>query len=124
MVGVRLKAGIDEIQEGLVEIPKPESTVLVVIIGNQRGNAFVAKCSEVEEVLFYGGTYGGLIKVNELVEELQKVNQFLEAIKNGFSTAAVAPGDGGLAFKQSMIAALQSTQLANYSNIENPKVKA
>ena len=123
MVDVRLKAGIEEQDDGLVEIPALGSSVLVVLMANQEENAFVAKCSQVEEVLFYGGTHGGLIKVQELVSQLEKVNQFLLTIKNGFTNAPVAPNDGGPAFKNFMKSALESAETGDYSNIENPKVK-
>ena len=120
---VRLKAGIEQQSDGMVEIPAIDSSVLVVIMANEEDNAFVAKCSKVEEVLFYGGEHGGLIKVSELINELQKVNQFLDAIKTGLSTAVPVPNDGGLAIKEHLDLALEHVQLADYSNIENPKVK-
>ncbi|GAB5524887.1 MAG: hypothetical protein Roseis2KO_27590 [Roseivirga sp.] len=123
MLDVRLKAAVEEVNEGMVEIPAIDSSVLVVIIGNRQENAFIARCSGVEEVLFYGGENGGLIKVNELVSQLEKVNTFLDKLKSAIDQAVVVPNDGGKALQTTISTALSSLPLADYSNIENPKVK-
>lgn len=124
MFDVRLKAGVENVTEGLVEIPAIDSSVLIVLIGNSAENAFVAKCSRVEEVLFYGGDNGGLIKVNELVSQLEKVTGYLKAIKSAFmAPVPVSPGDGGTALAAHVFAQLAPEQLPDYSKIENPKIK-
>lgn len=124
MFDVRLKAGVENITEGLLEIPAVNSSVLIVLIGNSAENAFVAKCSLVEEVLFYGGDNGGLIRVNELVSQLEKVTNYLKAINGAFmAPVPVSPGDGGTALAAHVFAQLSAEQLPDYSKIENPKVK-
>ncbi|MCE7990443.1 MAG: hypothetical protein HEP71_00630 [Roseivirga sp.] len=124
MFDVRLKAGVENVTEGLVEIPAINSSVLVVLIGNSPENAFVAKCSRVEEVLFYGGENGGLIKVSELVSQLEKVNSYLKTLTNAFmAPVPVVSGDGGTALAGHISSQLASEQIPDYSKIENPKVK-
>lgn len=125
MLDVRLKAAVEEVNEGVVEIPSIESSVLVVIIGNKEENAFIAKCSRVEEVLFYGGANGGLIKINELVSQLEKVNSYLTTLTNALKppfVPALTP-DGGLGLASYISSQLATEQIPDYSNIENPKVK-
>lgn len=121
---VRLKAGVENISEGIVEIPAEESNVLVAIIGNDTNEAFVVKCSNVKEVLFYGGENGGLIKVGELVQQLEKITAFLDTLKTSFkSPPPITPADGGLAYFQYMDLLISNLPTGDYSNIENPKVK-
>ena len=42
---VRLKAGVEEISDGIVEIPAEDSSVLVALIANNKNSAFIIKCS-------------------------------------------------------------------------------
>lgn len=123
--GVRLKAGIEEVEDGLVEIPAIDSSVLVVVIGNTDENAFVAKCSQVDEVLFYGGQNGGLIKIQELVKELEKVNTFLSAIQDGFAEWIPPTGapDSGASLRAIINTKIGALPTSDYSNIENLKIK-
>ncbi len=120
---VRLKAGVEQVKEGLVEIPEIDSSVLVVFIGNSLENAFVAKCSRVEEVLFYGGDHGGLIKVTELVGQLEKINGFLNKLLEALNSPLVAANDGGITLANHLHSQLKTQELPDYSKIENPKVK-
>ncbi|GEM_PF-3052936 len=124
MFDVRLKAGVENVTEGLVEIPAVDSSVLVVLIGNSTENAFVAKCSRVEEVLFYGGANGGLIRVEELVSQLEKINSYLNTLSSALKPPfPVLTPDGGLGLAAHISTQLAAEQLPDYSRIENPKVK-
>lgn len=121
---VRLKAGVDDIVEGIIEVPTQGSSVLVALIGNKRNSAFIIKCSKVEEVLFYGGENGGLIKVNELTTQLERITHFLDTLKDSFKTPPpITPVDGGQAFFTYMDQLISSLPTGDFSNIENPKIK-
>lgn len=122
LLNVSLKAGVENPTDGMVEIPSEGSIVLVGIIGNEKRNAFVAKCAEVDEVMFYGGENGGLIKVNELISQLEKVNTFLQQIRAGFTEWIPAQPDG-TSLKSLMSGKLGGLTTADYSSIENTKIK-
>lgn len=121
--GVRLKAIIDA-KPGIIPIPTVGSTVLVSIINNDPEFAFVSKYSEIdsyqislkggnttlemtaEGITLNGGAYGGLIKIEALVNKINAIEQELSDLTadykqhtHGFSTATVTgtapPGTGG-----------------------------
>lgn len=48
---VRLKAAIDELPDGVVEVPEVDSSVLVGVINNETNQCFVLKCSKVAKVI-------------------------------------------------------------------------
>ena len=64
---------------GLVCVPKVESIVLVQFIGDSE--AYVTMVSEVDFVYLNANTYGGLVKVQDLVNKLNNlenwINQFI-----------------------------------------------
>lgn len=107
---VRLKAAIDNVKEGVVEIPKTNSTVLVGLIGNDMNTCFIIRCSQVEEVVMFGGTLGGLIKITDLVSKLN-------ALENKVNTI--------IAWGGTVSPPLATTVLAvtNRADLENTKVK-
>lgn len=130
VLDVRLKAGLDGIKQGIVEIPKNGSKVLIGLIGNDKNTAFLIKTSEVDEVLMNvesfkmnGGNLGGLIKIEELVDRLNKIedklNDFIQAVKD-ISVALAPTGSYPLAGDLADILPLQKTQK---SQIENTKIK-
>ncbi|TAE65893.1 MAG: hypothetical protein EAY68_06435, partial [Bacteroidetes bacterium] len=47
---VRLKAAIDDMPDGVVEVPEVNSSVLVGVINNETNQCFVLKCSKVAKV--------------------------------------------------------------------------
>jgi hypothetical protein len=136
---VRLRAALDESDQGVIVVPKAGSSVLVTKIGGSLEECFVSMVSEPESVrvkigdttllmdssgvTINDGTLGGLIKIKELKADLEKINVFLNAIKQAFNTWIPVPMDGGAALKGVMSGALSPLQLPNYSKIENEKVK-
>lgn len=116
---VRLKAAIDETpgsttKDGLVQIPVVDSTVLVAMIGNDTSTRFVMAFSEVDKVMFYGGSNEGLIKINELVEKLNDmVSKFNSHTHTGVTTGGGTSGT---------IAPPQQMDTVENSDFENNKV--
>lgn len=92
---VRLKAAIDGITDGLVQIPMVNSTVLVAIIGNSINTRFVIAFSQVEKVIFFEGSNDGLTKINPLVQKLNalenKVNDLITFINSHSHAGNGAP---------------------------------
>jgi hypothetical protein len=122
---VRLKASVNTVTDGFVEIPVEGTTVLVCLIGNDASTAFVAKVDEVEEVVFYGGDNGGLTITPILKKELEKTNQLLEAIMSVINGAPINEwGNGAVSsFQAAMKIAIAGKSLGDFSEIENERVK-
>lgn len=93
LLEVSLKAGIDGVHDGIVQIPRAGSVVLAAMIGDNVGRRFVVACSEVEKVVFYGGSNEGLVNIVPLCARLNaienKVNSLISYI-NGHTH----PGNG------------------------------
>ena len=96
---VRLKAGIDNKLDGLVEIPKVGSYVVIGLIGNDPDNAFVVKCSEVEKIIMFGGDYGGLVIIDDLKSQwdsnFRGVNSAVSTALAAIDLQLVALGQAG-----------------------------
>lgn len=132
---VRIQASY-ELQEGIFAKPKIGSFVVVNFIDNN--NAYVALFDKIEElhikleeseilidkdgITINGGALGGLVKIEKLLSQLNKIeiayNDLLNAVKNhnhahprGPTTALLAP---------ITIQDLQETEL---TEIENTKIK-
>lgn len=120
---VRLKAGIDGVNDGVVQIPAADSTVLIAMIGNDAENWFVLAFSEVEETLINGGENGGLINIETLIEQLNKTNEVVNAIKDSLLNWTPTPNDGGAALKTYAATAIGSKVTGDFSNMEDEKVK-
>ena len=121
--GARLKAAVNSVKDGIVEIPKEGSSVLVGLIGNDSDELYVVKCDEVETVIINGGAYGGLVKVHELKKQLDATKKVLDAIKKSLDDWQPVPNDGGGALKLKLAEnLLPYLETGDYSEIENAKV--
>jgi hypothetical protein len=102
-------------------IPKVNS--LVVVTYTSKSTAYIALLSEIESVKIRGDQYGGLIKVKDLVDKLNalenQVNDILNALK-GITVPLAPSGTYPLAPSFATILNLQTT---SKSDIENDKVK-
>ena len=108
-------------QTGFIVYPEIDSSVIVTFL--DKDTAFVSMCTEVEEVVFNGGTNGGLINIDTLILELNKNNAILTALIQGFSTFVPVTNDGGAALKTLMVSALSSLQTGDFSAMEDEKFK-
>ena len=119
---VRLKAAIDGVKDGIVQIPAVNSSVLVARIGNTTENRFVVAFSSVDKVVINGGSNGGLINIQTLVDNLNKSNELLAAIKMSFDSWTPAPGDGGSALKLLYDTNAAGKTTGDFSDMEDDKV--
>lgn len=120
---VRLKAAIDGVQDGIVQIPAVDSTVLVASIGNKVSVRCIIMVSEVSEVLINGGDNGGLINIQTLIAELNKTNAVVDALKDSLLNWTPVPNDGGQALKTYAGTQLAGKDTGDFSNMEDEKVK-
>lgn len=139
---VRLKPTIDNIKKGIIAIPSVDSFVIVGLLNNNINSAFVVWCSNIKKyyivgeggntlefkddgtILINGEAHGGLIKVTELVAQINKLEDDLNDIKTAFNAWVVAPNDGGAALKAASATwALTPIVKTINVNIENTRVK-
>ncbi|MDW8303137.1 MAG: hypothetical protein RML38_11805 [Bacteroidia bacterium] len=139
-VVARLKAVLEvENSEGFILIPAQNSQVIITeldlndytVIGYSAVDKIVLKTENIQiqmdknGIVFNEGSFGGLIKIQELRNKLDKINQILQAIMSVFQGVPIAePGNGSpSALQATLAAALAGKLLPTYANIENDKVK-
>lgn len=125
---VRLQSSISS-KVGFVVIPKINSFVIVTFINQQQG--YVALATEIDKifvdtetsVIFDGGKFGGLVKVEELTKKIndleQKINDLITACSSVIVTLAPS-GTFPIASFFTSVTPLTPTQKAD---IENEKIK-
>ncbi len=77
-----------------------------------------------EGIVFNGGAFGGLIKIEELTKKINAIEDDINKLKQTFSTWIPAPNDGGGALKGAISSwAGQQIVKTKKSDYENEKVK-
>lgn len=109
-----------------VKKPKVGSLVLVGLIENQDGVAFLLSIQEFEQWHLNGDEFGGLPNWLELQKQLEierdRVDGIIKALNSG--VAAAGSMDGGTALIASIKALLAPiVQKANYSKVESKTIK-
>lgn len=118
-------------QASFVEIPKVGTKCLICfrdsninrpqIIGIHEALKILVKC---DNIVFNDGTLGGMVKLQEAVNEYNEIKQDLNTLKSVFTSWVVNPGDGGAALKSAAATwAGQQLQLTQPADLENPKIK-
>ncbi|MEO1049516.1 MAG: hypothetical protein AAFX87_02780 [Bacteroidota bacterium] len=142
--GVNLKAVIDGTQNGLVQIPKIGSIVLISLIENTDGDHYVSMYSDIEEVLFvqnnneilkidtngnlllHQGLNLGMVKIVSLVEKLNAVEEKLNALIDDYKGHDHKYTDDGAPSVTTGLAAipnLDNLTKTLVADLENDKVK-
>jgi hypothetical protein len=109
-------------QKGFIVIPEVGSNVIVTFI--DKDTSFVSMCTEIESVVFNGGSNGGLINIETLISELGKNNLILEAIKNIVSSPIPEAGNGApSALGQALNGAISALEVGDFENMEDESIK-
>lgn len=120
ILGVRLEAGSSD--DPFLIIPKVGSVCVVNFLSKETASA--SMFSEVETILLRGDEFGGLIKINELVDNLAIVSSRIDTLYSAINNAVAVPQDGGASLSASMKATLSTQiQTEDFSNLENENVK-
>lgn len=116
--GVSLTA--KEGAQGFVLFPEIESFVLLGKIENQN-NFYIAFFSEVEKAMFHGGEFGGLVKIEVLVERLNAIEAAFNELLSAFKSHNHAHPQGPTT---ALISASSQSDLgqSKRSDLENKKV--
>lgn len=115
---VRIQAGSGN---GVVIIPQTGSIVIVQPLNSETG--YISLYSQIESIKLLDGSFGGLIKVEDLVSKLNTIEDDINTLKDVFTNWVVAPSDGGAALK-SISASWAGDKLdnTNVDEIENEKI--
>lgn len=136
---VRLNAIIGKLENNVTIIPTVGSKVLCSLIDNDVNEAFVLSSEKPEEVnVTFGdtslvinkdgvtintGELGGLIKIEELKSQLEKLTARVDTIFDGLSKLAPDPPQAGSTSVTSGLKAIVSPVKEDFENIEDVKVK-
>ncbi|MDR1848121.1 MAG: hypothetical protein LBR17_08435 [Bacteroidales bacterium] len=108
--------------EGIVQIPKQGSDVVVVCF--DKINSVVVMCDQIEKIIINGGTLGGLVKVKELKKNLNKITARIDGIIGALKDAVPLANDGGNQYKTQIVASLNTlTDKEDFETIENERIK-
>ena len=103
---------------------KPAEGSLVLVCMANETLGFVVLTSELEEVIYFDGSLGGLIKINELVSKVNTIENKINQIISTFNThvhSGVTTGAGSSAITPTTISGtLTNTVVAD---LENGKIK-
>lgn len=117
---VRLQADMEG-AEGFVMFPSVGSYVVVTFLNKNAG--YVGLCYKVDEIQLRGSSYGGLIKIDRITEELNKTKALVNAIKDTLMNFVPVASDGGAALKLAAKTALTTLNAGTYTNLTNDTVK-
>lgn len=117
--GIRLVA--DDVQKCVIPVPTIDSIVIVSFLDDSNG--FVSLLGEIESIGLRGDEFNGLIKIDELVKQLNIVTDRIDTIYNAINQGVTAAQDGGAALLGSLKASIATqTEKEDYSDIENKNV--
>ena len=138
---VRLRASGDGAELGVLVVPKVGTTALLQLIGNDPNLAYLTQVDQAERVLvrgtgggwlevtgaglkLNGDQFGELVKLPDLVHELNKNNQLLAALLAVINTAPIPEAGNGApsALQLAMKNAVAGKLLGDFSNLGNPNV--
>jgi hypothetical protein len=103
--------------------PKENAKCLIGMIDNNNAQAFLINCEEVEEVVWNGGNNKGLVKLPELIDKLNAIENKVNDIITWTAThthAGVTPGGGTSGVAVGVTGTLTTTQ---EGDLENEKIK-
>lgn len=119
---VRLVCGFSQSLTTMIIKPAVGSTVLVADLSNGKMRDLVVLMVEnVEKVIFNGGELGGLIKIEELKTQLNRMTARIDGIINAIKGGVPVSQDGGAALQTSIVSLLPNGQKEDFSSLEDPK---
>jgi hypothetical protein len=118
-------------QASIIEVPKIGTQCIICFRDGNTGRPQLLAIHEAlkilvncDSIVFNSGSLGGMVKVEDLITRLNKIEQDVNNLKSVFSGWVPAPNDGGAALK-SAAASWSGQQLTptQKNDIENPKIK-
>lgn len=132
--GVRFYSAIGTNGKGIIAVPAKDSEVIVSFIDNVQQAAYISMYGKIDKFILIteqggivelqGDDFGGLVKVAELTEKLNNMENDINTLKQAFNSWIVVPNDGGAALKVSASSwAGEALTPTEQNEIENTKVK-
>lgn len=122
---VRLRASTTNISNQMLIVPKVGSIVILGSLSGDLNELVVLSCDEIESITINGGALGGLIKINELKTQLDKMTARIDGIISAINNGVATPGtDGGAALLTTIKTGLATiTNKEAFTAIEDTKIK-
>lgn len=106
--------------------PKVDADCIIGILEGEESVGFLLDASEVEEVVYNGGELGGLVKIEQLKENIDTLKKYCEALNSAISIGLSAVGVGSAAsgtlgeeaFSKAMVG-----QEISFTDMENKNIK-
>tara|TARA_R110001599_G_scaffold59814_2_gene166249 strand:+ start:1305 stop:1808 length:504 start_codon:yes stop_codon:yes gene_type:complete len=119
LLGVKLISGAADFP--LKITPIIDSVVIATFLS--KDTAFISLYSEVQNVEIRGDQYGGIVKAEELINNLAKLTARVDGIISAINNGVAVPQDGGTALQTTIKAALATlVDKENFSTIKNENV--
>ena len=88
---------MSENKDGVLFVPKEGSIVIVEQTSND--TAYVTMFGEVDSIKLMSGENKGLVKISELVQKINVIENDINNLKTAFNSWVAVPNDGGAALK-------------------------
>ena len=106
--------------------PKVDTECIIGILEGEESVGFLLDALEVEEVLFNGGELGGLVKIEQLKENIDTLKKYCEALNSAISIGLSAVGVGSAASgtlgKEAFSKAMVGQEIS-FTDMENKNIK-
>ena len=120
LLGVKLISGAADFP--LLITPVVNSVVIATFLSKE--TAFISLYSEVQNVQIRGDQYGGMVKAEDLINNLAKLTARVDGIISAINNGVPVPTDGGAALQTSIKLLLASLiDKEDFSDIKNENVK-
>jgi len=120
LLGVKLISGAADFP--LKITPIINSVVIATFLSKE--TAFISLYSEVQNVEIRGDQYGGIVKAEDLINNLAKLTARVDGIISAINNGVPVPQDGGTALQTTIKTALATlVDKENFSTIKNENVK-
>jgi hypothetical protein len=118
ILDVRLQTTVS----GGVYLKPAEGSMVLVCMANET-LGFVVLTSELDEVVYFDGSLGGIVKANELKTQLDKTNEVLQAVVDSLKNWVPVTSDGGAALKTFFNTTLGIKTVGDFTDIKNDLIK-
>lgn len=110
-----------EVDDGELKLPTVGSTVIIAY--SEYVLPFVLLYSEIDQIIYFGGDLGGLVKVIDLTTKLNNLENDINNLKDAFNAWTPVADDGGAALKAASATwAGESITPTEQSDIENTNI--
>jgi hypothetical protein len=112
-----------DVSKSLLLVPKVGSQIIAGYV--KEYNEYLMESMGEPESIRLGGTKYSLLKGEDLIEQVKKLQDTVDLIINAIRNALVSTGapDSGATFKANMISILATADSGNFSNLLNETVK-